>query len=85
MITKVIRIGNSRGIRIPKSIIEQSGIENEVELEVKNSQIIIKSLSRARQNWESAFKRMSENNDDNLLDKDSALGQSSWDNDEWTW
>jgi len=40
MKTKVIKIGNSRGIRIPKSIIEQSGLNDEVELEVRNDQII---------------------------------------------
>ena len=45
MITKVIKIGNSRGIRIPKSFIDQSGIKNEVELEIINKSIVIKSLS----------------------------------------
>ncbi len=85
MITKVIKIGNSRGIRIPKSIIEQSGIKNEVELKVKDDKIIIKSLSEKRKNWELAFKKMSENKDDILLDESSLLQQSSWDDEEWTW
>ena len=85
MITKVVKIGNSRGIRIPKSFINQSGIKNEVELEVKDDRIIIKSLSEVRKNWEAAFQKMSENNDDILLDQDSLSNQSSWDNEEWTW
>jgi antitoxin MazE len=84
MITKVVKIGNSRGIRIPKSFIDQSGIKNEVELEVKDDRIIIKSLSEVRKNWNLAFQKMSENNDDTLLDQDSLNSQSSWD-EEWTW
>jgi len=85
MITKVVKIGNSRGIRIPKSIIDQSGIKNEVELEVKNNKIIIKPLSEVRRNWDLAFQKMSENNDDILLDQNLLINQSSWDNEEWTW
>lgn len=85
MITKVIKIGNSRGIRIPKSIIDQSGIKNEVELEVKDDKIIIKSLSQIRQNWNLAFHKMAENKDDQLLDEKSIVKQSSWDDEEWTW
>ncbi|MCP5061833.1 MAG: AbrB/MazE/SpoVT family DNA-binding domain-containing protein [Ignavibacteriae bacterium] len=85
MITKVIRIGNSRGIRIPKSIIEQSGINNEVELVVKNDRIIIKSVSSKRQNWDSVFKEMAKNKDDILLDENSLSKQNSWDKEEWVW
>ncbi len=85
MITKVVKIGNSRGIRIPKSFIDQSGIKNEVELEVKDDRIIIKSLSEIRKNWDLAFQKMSENNDDVLLDQDLLNNQSSWDEEEWTW
>lgn len=85
MITKVVKIGNSRGIRIPKSFIDQSGIKNEVELEVKDDRIIIKSLSEIRKNWDLAFQKMSENNDDVLLDQDLLYNQSSWDEEEWTW
>ena len=85
MITKVIKIGNSRGIRIPKSIIDQSGIRNEVELEVKGDRIIIKSLSEIRKNWDIAFQKMAKNGDDKILDENSILNQNSWDNEEWTW
>ena len=85
MITKVVKIGNSRGIRIPKSFIEQSGIKNEVELEVKDDRIIIRTLSDVRKNWNLAFQKMSRNNDDILLDQDSFSNQSSWDNEEWIW
>jgi antitoxin MazE len=85
MIAKVIKIGNSKGIRIPKSFIEQSGIKEKVELEVKDDKIIIKSLHQVRKNWDSAFRKMAENKDDKLLDEDLISGQSIWDEEEWTW
>lgn len=86
MKTRVIKIGNSRGIRIPKSIIEQSGLNDEVELEVRNDQIIIKSIStNKRENWDLLFKKMAQNKDDILLDADALTGQTIWDNNEWLW
>ena len=85
MITKIVKIGNSRGIRIPKSIIEQSGIKNEVELQIKDDKIVIKSVSEVRNNWDSAFQNMSKNNDDQLLENEILFNQNSWDNEEWTW
>jgi len=86
MKTKVIKIGNSRGIRIPKSIIEQSGLNDEVELEVRNDQIIIKSISKnKRENWDILFKKMAQNEDDILLDPDTLAEQTIWDKDEWDW
>ncbi len=85
MKTKVVKIGNSRGIRIPKSIIEESGLKSEVELEVINGQIIIKSLFQNRDSWDSAFKKMAKNRDDILLDTNTLAEQSTWDKEEWEW
>lgn len=85
MITKIVKIGNSRGIRIPKSIIDQSGIKNEVELQIKDDTIIIKSVPEVRNNWDLAFQNMSKNNDDKLFDNEILSSQNSWDNEEWTW
>ena len=85
MITKIVKIGNSRGIRIPKSLIEQSGISEDVELELGDGKIVIKSLSTIRNGWNEAFRKMSQNNDDILLDEESLGNQSSFDNEEWTW
>lgn len=85
MKTKVIRIGNSKGIRIPQQILAQSGLESEVEIEVKNKRIILKHTSKAREDWGLAFQRMSENKDDILLDKEYLENSSSWDNEEWEW
>ena len=79
-----MRIGNSRGIRIPKPVIEQCGFEGEVEIEVRDGLLIISSSTRARDGWGAAFARMAENGDDQLLDR-VAEPASSWDDEEWEW
>ena len=86
MIIKIVKIGNSKGIRIPKVLLRQTGIDEEVNLEVKNNQIILKPIDRpTRFGWNLAFAKMSEWGDDILLDKDSPVSQSSFDNVEWDW
>ena len=85
MKTKIVKIGNSQGIRIPKILLEQSGLHDEVELEVKNNQLIIRPKRSTRKGWEDAFRLMAEMSDDQLLDEDSLLNQSNWDKEEWEW
>ena len=70
MKTRIIKIGNSRGIRIPKVLLEQSGLGEEVELEVQDRQIVIRPAERPRQGWEEAFRSMAEHEDDRFLDGD---------------
>lgn len=85
MKTQIVRIGNSQGIRIPKPFLEQSGIGKEVDIEVQRDQIVIRSLRRPRQGWEESFREMARRGDDRLLDEESLLTQSSWDEEEWQW
>ncbi|OGU39211.1 MAG: MazE family transcriptional regulator [Ignavibacteria bacterium RIFOXYB2_FULL_35_12] len=85
MKTKVIKIGNSRGIRIPKSLIDESGLKSEVEIEVNDGQIIIKPISKNRESWETEFRKMAKNKDDILLDSEILVEQSKWDKEEWEW
>jgi antitoxin MazE len=63
----IIKIGNSRGIRLPKSLIEKYNIKEKVELILEKGYLIIKPISSPRKDWEAAFKKMHENNDDQLL------------------
>jgi antitoxin MazE len=84
MKTHIIKIGNSQGVRIPKMLLEQSGLGAEVEIEVQESQIIIRSVARPRQGWEEAFRAMAAQHDDQLLDSD-LTGQTNWDEHEWQW
>jgi antitoxin MazE len=84
MKTRIIKIGNSQGIRIPKVLLEQSGLGEEVELEVQDAQIVIRPAERPRQGWDEAFRSMTGHADDRLLDED-VTGQTRWDEDEWQW
>lgn len=80
----LVRIGNSRGIRLPKPVIEQCGFETEVEMEVQNQALVIRSSSQPRAGWAGAFSRMSESGDEKLLDLAAETG-STWDEEEWEW
>ena len=55
MRTQLIAIGNSRGIRIPKSLLEISGLENEIEMEVQGRSLVLKAPDHPRSHWEEAF------------------------------
>jgi antitoxin MazE len=79
---RVVRIGNSQGIRIPKALLEQSGIGSDVEIEVRNQSLIIRSAKRSRVGWDKAFSEMSEQGDDDLLDKELI---AEWNRTEWEW
>jgi antitoxin MazE len=82
MRANLIRIGNSRGIRIPKPLLEQAGLGGTVELLAEKGQIVIRPDRSPRQGWEEAFRAMAERGDDDVL-----LGKisSAFDRDEWTW
>ncbi len=84
MRARVVKIGNSQGIRIPKPLLEQTGIIGDVELEVDQNQIIIRPVSNPRVGWDDAFIAMAEDNDDVLLDGEASLTHS-WDDEEWQW
>ena len=66
----VIRIGNSKGIRLSKTLLEKYNIKDKVDLILEKSQIIIRPLSKPRKGWDLAFKEMANNGDDRLLFND---------------
>ena len=80
--SKVVKIGNSRGIRIPRTLLEQAGLSNDVEMTVQGDKLIIQPARKARQGWEESFKEMSSQGDDHLIDQDVS---TTWDESEWTW
>ncbi len=63
----IINIGNSKGIRLSKTILEKYSISDKVELILEKGYIILKPKPEPRKNWEKAFKKMHENGDDQLL------------------
>ena len=79
--TKIVRIGNSQGVRIPKPILEEAGIEGDVELRVIDSGLVILPASSARVGWRAASKELSERGEGGLIDEPTS---SDFD-DEWQW
>ena len=67
MEVSVVKIGNSRGIRFSKTIIERYNIRDTVEMILDKGHIIIKPLSRPRNGWDKAFIEMHANGDDKLI------------------
>jgi antitoxin MazE len=80
--TRIVKIGNSQGIRIPKLLLEQSGIQTEVEVELQGDHLTIRSVSCPRAGWDEAFAEMAAQQDDVLLDDVTA---TDWDQIEWQW
>jgi antitoxin MazE len=70
MEVSIIKIGNSKGFRLSKTLLEKYDIKDKVELILEKSHIIIKPLSNPRKGWGQAFKEMHDNGDDKLLFND---------------
>lgn len=85
MKTALVHIGNSRGIRIPKPLLEQCHLDQSlaVDLVVEHGHLVIRALARPRQGWDEAFRQMAAAGDDRLLDGD--LPPTTWDQAEWEW
>ncbi len=84
---RIIKIGNSQGIRIPKAMLQQLSFGEEVELEAQQDQLIIrpaKQTRHPREGWEEQFRLMAERGDDKLFDGDVML-PTEWDMSEWEW
>ncbi len=80
--SKVVKIGNSRGIRSPRTLLEQAGLTEEVEMSVEGDSLVIRSAHSPRKGWETQFAGMAEKGDDRLLDE---YKPTQWDDEEWTW
>ena len=67
---KIIKIGNSKGLRLSKTILDRYNIKDKVEVIFEKGYIILKPVTKPRKDWEKAFKEMNENGDDHLLFND---------------
>lgn len=83
MQTKLIKIGNSHGIRIPKPVLEQLNLVDQIELLVQDGQLVLRPLLHPRANWANQFQQMAAHGDDQLLDPE--LTPTQWEEDEWIW
>ena len=82
MKAKIIRIGNSRGIRLPKPLIEQVGLADEVNLEIRDGELVISPSERLRDGWAEAARVLAERGEDKLLDP---VLSTDFDEQEWQW
>lgn len=82
MKARIVRVGNSRGVRLPKPLLEQAGLPDEVEIHAEPGRIIIESAHRVRSGWAEAARTMADHGDDVLLDEPTP---TEFDAEEWTW
>lgn len=82
MKARLVRIGNSRGVRLPKPLIEEAGLSDAVELLVRDGAIVIASAQLPRSSWALAAKRLRQRGKDRLLDPPST---TRFDEEEWEW
>ena len=82
MKTKLVRIGNSRGIRIPKPLLEEAGLDDEVTLTVTEQGLVIESAGNPRADWATAAELLHERGEDGLLDEPTS---TSFEETEWEW
>ena len=82
MVSKLIKIGNSQGVMLPKTLIEEAGIKGPIEIKAKKNTIVITAFEKsARLGWSDTFQKMSELKDDNTF----MNLNNSFDHEEWEW
>jgi antitoxin MazE len=82
--SKIVRIGNSQGVRIPHFLLQQLHLANEVEMSIQDDQLVIRAARKPRQDWDARFSRLLPA--ESLPSGDEILPQlTDWDGTEWTW
>jgi antitoxin MazE len=80
--TRIVRIGNSRGIRVPKVLLDQAQLPEEVELHAEPGRLVVQGVRRPRMGWAEAARVMAKQGHDDLLDEPTA---TRFDREEWEW
>jgi len=80
--TRIVRIGNSRGIRVPKILLDQAQLPDEVELLAEPGRLVVQATRRPRAGWAEAARTMAEQGHDALLDESTT---TRFDRKEWRW
>ena len=80
--SRIIRIGNSRGIRIPKVLLDQAQLPDEIELHAEPGRLVIQGVRRPRTGWAEAARAMVERGHDGLLEE---MTPTRFDEEEWEW
>jgi antitoxin MazE len=79
--TRIVRIGNSQGIRVPRTLLEQADLPEEVELQAQPGRLIVRAARRPRAGWADAARALHERGHDALLDDSTP---ARFEQDEWT-
>jgi antitoxin MazE len=82
MKSRIVQIGNSPGIRLPKVLLEEGQLADEVELQAEPGRIVIRRGNRPRAGWAAAARRLRERDEDRLLDPTTP---TRFDEKEWKW
>jgi antitoxin MazE len=80
--TRIVRIGNSRGIRVPKLLLDQADLPDEVELRAEPGRLVVSAAKRPREGWAEAARAMRERGDDVVLDAGTS---TRFDRTNWKW
>jgi len=79
---RIVQIGNSRGIRVPKALLEQAQLPDEVELRAEPGRLVVTGVRRPRVRWAAAARTMRSRGEDGLLDEPTP---TRFDDVEWRW
>ena len=82
--SKIVRIGNSQGVRIPHFLLQQLHLANEVEMSIQDDQLVIRAARKPRQDWEARFSRVLTAEEDSP-GEENIPQLTDWDGTEWTW
>ena len=82
MKSRIVQIGNSRGVRLPKALLDEAQLADEIELQAAPGRIVIRKANRPRAGWAAAARLMHERSEDELLDPPTA---THFDEKEWKW
>lgn len=80
--TKLIKIGNSQGIRIPKAVVERLNLTDDIEITVEDDHLEVRPGRKPREGWAEAFQEMAKRGDDQSADD---VTPTVWDREEWEW
>lgn len=83
MRSRLVRIGNSRGVRLPKPLLEEAGLTDEVEIRARKGMIVIERVGRPRAGWAEAARELRRRGED-----DEVVGEPTetrFDQEEWEW
>lgn len=83
--TRIVKIGNSQGIRIPKTLLKQVGLKDEVIVEVGDRQLVVRSAKHPREGWEESFRLLAGEAEDDDRAFVDAPSLTRFDEEEWEW